>query len=152
MFSENAKVTNIGSYESVAADTKSINMRNFHKATIIMQIHDLAAADLHVLVYSGIATATKTSALTFRYALGGAAEGTANCDKLSAWATSADLTLAHGTYDDYMLVIEINASEMDMANNEEWLTVETTTTTGHWTAIAILEPRFTGNRSASALA
>lgn len=135
--------------------TDSINMKNFHKATILIQFHTLGTASATLKVYSGATDAALTSALTFSYAFGGAAQGTANCDKLAAWATSANLTITHGTYSDYMLVIEVDASDMDVTNGEGWLTVETTdpgSATGLYTAFAILEPRYTGNRSDSALA
>jgi len=135
--------------------TDSINMKGFHKATFVLQFHSLGTASATLKVYSGATDASLDSALTFSYAFGGAAQGSANCDKLAAWATSANLTITHTTYSDYMLVIEVDASDMDVANGEEWLTIETTDPTGAtglYTAIAILEPRYTGNRSDSALA
>ena len=44
---------------------------------------------------------------------------------------------------------------MDVANGEEWLTLDFTDpggATGQAIVIAILEPRYTGNQSATALA
>jgi len=143
MLSQRKKIVPLASDKAVG-DADSINMRDYHGATILCQIHGLAVADLHVLLYSGATNGAKTSALTFRYALGGAAAEAANAD-VYTWSTSADLTLAHGTYDDYLLIIEIDASEMDMANNEEWLTLALTTSTGQFTAIAVLEPRVAGS-------
>lgn len=140
MLSETKKFVPIASYDAVG-DADSINMKNFHKATIAVLIHDLAVADLHVLLYSGATDGAKSSALTFNYKLGGAAQGSANCDVFTE-STSADLTLAHGTYDNYLLIVEIDASQMDLANSEEWLTLSLTTSTGNFSAVAILDPRF----------
>ena len=134
----------------------SINMSTFHKATFIVNFQALGGAANYVKVYSGAATATLTSALTFRYAFGSAAYGSANSDVLAAWATSANLTVAHATYDNYMLVIEVDAKAMDLANNENWLTLvfadTDTGATGNVSVTAILDPRYGSNQSVSALA
>ena len=133
----------------------SINMTNFHRATFIVNFQELGGAAIYVKVYSGAATATLTSALTFRYALGSAAYGAANSDVLAAWATSANLSIAHATYDNYMLVIEVDAKSMDLANEENWLTLVFSDTdtgaTGNVSVAAILQPRYGSNQSPSAL-
>ena len=133
----------------------SINMKGYHHATFIVNFQTLGGADLHCKVYSGATAAALTSALTFRYAFAGAAATAANADVLAATSTSADLTIAHATYDNYMLVIDIDASEMDVANGEEWLTLsfpdDATGSTGNLSAVAILQPRYTSDRSATAL-
>jgi len=133
----------------------SINMKNYHRATFVINFQTLGGANFDVCVYSGATNAALTSALTFHYAFGGAAFGTANSDVLAADATSAALRVAHATYDNYMLVVEVDASDMDLANNEEWLTLAfpdtLTGATGNVSVVAILEPRYTGNLSASAL-
>lgn len=134
----------------------SINMKNYHSATFIVNLQTLGGAALYCKLYSGATDGALTSALTFRYAFGGAAAGSANCDVLAAWATSANLSIAHATYDNYMLVIEIDASDMDLDNNENWLTLSfpdtDTGATGNLSCVAILKPRYTGNRSVTALA
>ncbi len=79
---------------------------------------------------------------------------TANFDVLAARKSAATLDLTNGTYDNYMLIVEVDASAMDVANSEEWLTMRFTDpggATGNVTVIAILEPRYTGNLSATAL-
>jgi len=132
----------------------SINMKHYHHATFIVSLQDIGVATPTLKVYSGATDAALTSALTFNYAFGGAAQGSASCDVLAAWATSANLSLTHGTYDNYMLVIEIDASDMDVANSEEWLTMEFTDpggATGNASVTAILKPRYAENRSATAL-
>jgi len=133
----------------------SINMKKYHHATFVVNLQTLGGADLHCKVYSGATDAALTSALTFRYAFASAAAGSANCDVLAAATTSADLTIAHATYDNYMLVIEVDASDMDLANGENWLTLsfpdDETGSTGNLSAVAILVPRYTSDLSATAL-
>jgi len=131
----------------------SINMKNFHRATFICTFGAIAG-DAIIYVYSGGTDAAKTSALTFHYAFGGAAMEAANCDVLAADGTSAALTITGTTYDDYMLIIEVDATDMDMANSEEWLTfyIDDSGTSGILHVVAILEPRYTSDQSLSALA
>lgn len=164
MLAENYKIVPvIADYSdmsgSVVAD--SINMKNYHWATFILNFGTLTTASSVLYVYSGATAAAESSDLTFYYAFGGAAIGTAtagsatSCDVLAAWGTSAALTITHGTYDDYMLVVEIGAAAMDMANGEEWLTLKLTdpgTAVGRVNAVAILRPRYQENRIATCLA
>ena len=131
---------------AAAMSGDSINMKNYHKAHFIVNFQTLGGAAIYVLVYSGATDGAKTSALTFNYAFGGAAAGSANCDVFSTWATSANLSVAHATYDNYTLLIEVDASIMDVANGEEWLTIvfadTDTGATGNVSVHALLEPRF----------
>jgi hypothetical protein len=156
---EEKKIVPVLNYDDMdtgtALDGDSINMKNYHRATFIVNLHDIGTASPVLYLYSGATDGAKTSALTFHYAFGSAAQGTADCDVLGTDSTSAALTLTHGTYDNYMLIVEIDADAMDVANSEEWLTISFTdpgTATGHVTVTAILEPRYTGNCSATALA
>lgn len=140
---------------AAAVDCDSINMKGFHRATFLVQLQTLAGASADLKVYSGATDGAKTSALTFKYAFGSAAQGAANCDVLGDEASAAVVELTHTTYDGYLLVVEVDADRMDVANGEEWLTMtfEDTDTgaTGNVAVIAILEPRYTGNKSESAL-
>lgn len=132
-------------------DADSINMKNFHHATFIVTL-GVIVDDAALTVHSGATDGAKTSALTFNYAWGGAAAGSANCDVLAAQTSAATVTLT-GTYDNKMLVVEVDASDMDVANSENWLTlaIDAAGTSGIAHIVAILEPRYTGNQSASAL-
>jgi hypothetical protein len=158
MLAENFKIVPCGIDVDIngAADNvaDSINMKNFHKCTFIVQYVDMGTADHIVKVQSGATDGALTSDVTFKYAFGGAAQGSANCDVLTAWGSSAALTVAHGTYDNFLLIIEVDAAAMDIANGEEWLTLNFTdpgNATGQAIVIAVLEPRYSGNRSVSAL-
>ena len=135
-------------------DCDSINMKNYHHATLIFTFDTLAGASAVLTVNSGATDGAITSALYFDYAFGSAAIASANCDVLAAWANANTLTITHTTYDDYMLVIEVDASNMDTSNDEEWLTVRFTDpggATGTVDGIAILESRYSGNQSITAL-
>ena len=159
MISEKYKIVPIGSdidlSSAAANDCDSINMKNYHKATFIIGFQTIGGAANYVALYSGATDGAKTSALTFKYAFGSAAAAAANCDVLAAWAESAMLTVAHATYDNYMLVVEIDASKMDTANDEEWLTLSfldtDTGATGHVQVHAILESRYPSGHSITAL-
>ena len=144
------KIIPVGDYEDINADyaCDSINMKNFHKAMFVVLIHATAVSACYIKLYSGATDASLDSALTFRYAFGGAAQGSANCDVLGTEGTSANLSFAATTKDNYMLIIEINAADMDVANGEEWLTLKFLDTdtglTGRVSVVAILEPRYAG--------
>ena len=131
----------------------SINMENYHRCTFLVMMHALGGAANYILIYSGATAAALTTAETFHYAFGGAATESASADVLAADATSANLSVAHATYDNYMLVCEIDAS--DMTAGQPWLTFSCADTdggaTGGMSVFAVLEPRYSGNRSVTAL-
>ena len=133
-----------------------INMAKYHDCTFIVGLQTLGGAAIYLKVYSGASDAAVTTALTFRYAFGGAATGSASSDVLTAWATSANLSIAHATYDNYLLVVHIRGDEMDTANGHKYLTIQFEDTdggaTGNAQVHAILTPRYSNNRSLSALA
>ncbi|MFH2075819.1 MAG: hypothetical protein ABIJ57_10830 [Pseudomonadota bacterium] len=133
----------------------SINMAGFHHCTFLVQWATISTASPLLYVWSGATDGALTSAITFNYAWASAAALAADADVLGAWSTSAALTITHGTYDNYLLVIEVPASLMDMANNENWLTINltdpTSGCTGNVTVTAILQARYPGNQSVTAL-
>ena len=138
---------------NAGVDADSINMKNFLRATFVLLFGTLSG-DAVLTVNSGATNGTKTSALSFHYAVGGAALAASSCDVLAADAEAATLTLVAATYTDKMLVIEVEVEKMDVANGENWLTLSLSNAANSGTVdgIAILEPRYTGNSSASALA
>lgn len=158
-FIEKYKVVPVGvdiDFDTAASNlSDSINMKNYHRCTYLIQLYDIGTATPVLYCYSGATDAACTSALTFRYAFGSAAQGSTSCDVLADWSTSAALDLTHGTYDNYMLIVDILASEMDLANDEDWLTLDfaddATGATGQAIVLAVLEPRYSSNQSGSAL-
>ena len=131
----------------------SINMKGFHRAAIIITFGAMSGNAV-LTVNSGATDGATTSALTFDYAYGGAAIGSANCDVVTASTSAATLTIAAATFADKMLILEVDGSDMDVANGENWLTVAISAagTSAVVHAVAILEPRYTGNRSLTATA
>lgn len=130
----------------------SINMKNFHRATIIMTFGATSGSAV-LKIYSGTTAAALTSAMVFDYAYAGGAIAAASADVLAANATAvaaSGLTLASGSK---MLVVDVEASDMDLANDEEWLTpvIDSAGTSGICHAVAVLEPRYSSDRSATAL-
>jgi len=165
MLSERFKIVPIGQAldldSAATVDADSINMKNFHKATLIFAFDTLTTESAVLTINSGATNGACSSALYVNYAWGGAAIGTAvagstaSCDVLAAWTNANSITITHGTYDNYMLVVEVDAAVMDTANAEEWLTARFTDpggAIGTVDAIAILVARYTGNRSATVLA
>jgi hypothetical protein len=156
MITENYKIVPVMNSAdiSTSADTDSIDMSGYHRATYLFTF-GAVTTDITFTPKSGITEGTKTTAVPSRYAVGGAAIGTAvagstaSCDVLAAWtatATTAVTTANSNTF----YVIEIEAASMTPGH--DWLTITLTTATGgicH--CVVILEPRYSGNRSATAL-
>jgi hypothetical protein len=155
MYSETAKIvpllinpTDFGA----TADLDSINMANYHKATFIYSF-GACTGDVTFSFNSGVTEGAKTTAVIGNIALGGAAIGTAvaastaSCDVLGAWA--ALTTTVALTCTTKMVVAEVRASSM--ANGHSWLTGTIAATAGIVSVVAILEPRYTGNRSVTCL-
>lgn len=132
--------TNIGA----GVDGKSINMGKAHRVKLIIVFGALGADSATLKLYSGATTGVKTSALTFKYAIGAAAIGSALSDTLGTEAAVDSLTLTNTLHGSKMLIAEIDSSKMDLANNEEWLTVELSSgaTSGPCVIIAVVEPRY----------
>jgi hypothetical protein len=137
---------------SAGVDFDSINMAGYKRATFIIGFGAIVG-DAILYMYSGADDSAKTSALPFRYAFGGAARGSANCDVFAATSTSEALTITGDTYDNYMLLVDVDASEMDMANGEHWLTgnLSDAADSGIAFAFALLTPRYACESSLTAL-
>lgn len=147
--------------------TKGINMKGYHHATFLIDIGTMGGGDSTLKAYSGATDdiTALTSAIAFKYAYGAstsifAGAGTtpaSGADKLAAETTvvaATGLVIDQGTYPNFMLQVEVDASAMDVNNGEEWLYLQFTdggSATGVCTIFAILEPRYTGNRSGTAL-
>lgn len=156
MFSEKLKIVPIlnSANVSTGTDCDSINMANYHRATLIFTF-GAVTTDITITPTCGATEGAKTTAVPLQYAKGGATIGTAvlgsasSCDVLAAWtahASAASITAASNI----MAVVEINATAM--ADSKPWLTVTVAAgTSGICHCVAILEPRYTGNRSATAL-
>jgi len=145
--------------------TKSINMGGYHLCTFLIDIGTMSGGNATLTVNSGAATATYTTDLAFKYAY-----CASSCLWLAAMTTPASgsdilaaetevtaatgLEIVQATYLNHMLVVEVDASIM--TDGEEWLSLvftdSSSSAAGLATVFAILEPRYTSNRSATALA
>jgi hypothetical protein len=146
--------------------TKGINMKGYHHATFLISFGTIGTSNTVLRATSGATDLAVTSDLAFKYAYGSstsifAGAGTtpaAGADVLAAETTvvaATGLTVVQTTQSNHMLLVEVDASDMDVANGEEWLSLEFTdagTCTGLVTIFAVLEPRYTGNLSLTALA
>ena len=124
----------------------SINTKNVHSVVFCVNIQAVATASTYVKLFSGATDAAVTSALTFRYAFAAAAQGSASGDVFTTWSTSANLAIAATTYNGFNLLIEVDVSEMDLANAEEWLTLTfndtDTGSTGNVSVTAVAKTRY----------
>jgi len=143
----------------IALAGDSIDMSGYHRATFICTFGAVAGAGGTVDIYSGATNASLDSALTFSYAYGGAAIGTAvagsaaSSDVLAAWSSGTTAAIGDTAHDNYMLVCVVDASAMDIASGEKWLTIYPNAgTSGVCHIVAILEPRYSNASSETALA
>ena len=150
---ENLKVVPVLALDTIGSggDSDSINMARYHHCTFVMTFGTMSG-DAVMTINSGATDGANTSALTFNYAIGGAAIGSADADVLAADTAAATLTLTAATYTDKILLVEVDAKAMDLANDENWLTMSLSNagTSGTVDVVAILEPRYSSDRSVSA--
>ena len=154
MLTENFKLVPVMSTGDfgIALAGDSINMKNYHKATFLVSLGAVAGAGLVLQLYSGVSDGALTTLRTFRYAHGGAAIGSANCDVLEDWTTAATTGWAIGdsAHDSFFAVIEFDAAELTLSHN--WLTIYPNGgTSGIAHIIAVLEPRYGSNVAVTAL-
>lgn len=145
-----AEDLNVGS--PVSGD--SINMSGFHSACFLVNTQTLGGADATLALWSGANDGDLTTVLTFNYAWATATEGGVDADVLTGWISAAVVTMTHGTYDNWLLAIEIEAAAMDTANHHNWLTmsrVDPGGATGLISCVAILTPRYPAGQHVSAL-
>ena len=129
----------------ITANTEldSVALNKYQHATIVILFSTTLTGDNVLTVERGATDSADTSDATFHYRVGGATFTTATgSDVLAADATSAALTLTAATYQDKMLVLELDADEM---GGYDWLTVDFdgAASAGTCTAVAILSnPRY----------
>ncbi len=124
----------------------SINMAKYNHCTIIiLGSADVAGTGL-LTIYGGATDAATTAAITFTYRYGAADVGAAGADTLGTPATSAALTLTEASVISGMVVIEIDAEDLQISGTQyQFITpvLDAAGTAGIISAVAILsEPRF----------
>jgi len=143
------------SYSGGVISMDSINMKGYHRADILILCGGVVGDSL-LKAYSGATAAALTSTMVFDYAHAGGAIAAASADVLGSTTTAVaatGATMTAATVTEALTIVSVEASNMDVANGEEWLTmtIDSTASSGEITAIAILEPRYTSNKSATAL-
>lgn len=108
---------------AAGADGDSVNMENYGHVTFVILFGELTG-DAVLKIYEGATAGTKTSALTFSYRATSTDLKNDDGDVLGTETTSAALTLTAATYEDRMIVVEIDDSELDQSNSYKWITPE----------------------------
>ena len=142
-----------GESATSSLDLDSFKMTQYEVATICILFAASLTGDNVLTVNGGASAGTKTAAATFTYALTSAAPKNATADVLAADSTSSSLTLTAATYQGKVLVIQVDAQDMNISNTTyDWVTVnlDGTASTATVTAWAILtEPRYADDVSAT---
>ena len=77
--------------------------------------------DAVLTLKSGATEGAETTSETFNYRLADADQGSANADQYADWSTSSSLTLTAATYDNRLLLIEMDSDEL--TDGQPWLTL-----------------------------
>jgi len=133
-------------------DCDSINMEGYESATFLIVFCSDLSGDAVLTLNEGATDGTKTTALTFNYRVSSADIGSASADVLGDFSTSAALTLTEASYEDRLLIVEIDAAAMTDGMN--WLTLafSNAAAAGSVTVVAILKPRYASSATDTALA
>lgn len=127
----------------------SINMAKYNHCTIIIEGSDTCAGAGVLTIYGATSDAGTDAAITFTYRYGSADAGSASADVLGTPATSAALTLTEASIKSGMLVIEIDAQDLNISGTQyQYITpvLSAAGTAGIISAVAILsEPRYQTN-------
>jgi hypothetical protein len=137
---ESADVTTNG------VDGQSIHMGKVHAAAFLINFGSITADDT-LKFYVGAATATKTTAIAFRYRLAGADTKSAASDSFGAFTSvaSTGLTLTAATFDHKLMIVEFDSQEIPDAT--PYVTLETagSATTSNISVLILADPRFSNN-------
>jgi len=98
---------------------ESICMKDAAHLTLTFLFGELTG-DATLIIYEGATDGAETSALTFSYRYTGADLKNDEADTLGSESTSAELDLTAATFEDRMLVVEIDANEL--TDGYDWVT------------------------------
>jgi len=108
-------------HQASGVDGDSVKMEKYGHLTLIFLFGEMGGTPV-LKVYEGATAGAKTTALTFSYRYTSADLKNDDADVLGSEATSAALDLTHSTFEDRMLVVEIDASEL--TDGYPWVTPE----------------------------
>jgi hypothetical protein len=106
-------------HQAAGVDGDSVSLENYGHVTFIFLFGELTG-DAILTINSGASAGTKTTAETFNYRATSADLKTTGGDALGDEATSAALTLTAASYEDMMLVVEMDADEF--TDGQQWIT------------------------------
>ena len=129
----------------------SINMKNYHHIVYILMFNSDLAGDAVLTIKSGATDAAETTAETFSYRVSGADFGATGADILSAELTSSSLTLTEASYEDRVLVCELDADAITVDQPYLTLALSNAASAGSVTCVALLEPRYASKVFATAI-
>jgi len=129
---------------------ESINTEGLHNIMYILSF-GAVTGDAVLTVKSGASDGTQTTAETFYYRYGSAAQGSATADVYSANATSAALTLTEATYGTRCAIVEIDCSALTAG--QPWVTLALSNAAGAGIlhVVAVCTPRYPGNAIPTAI-
>ena len=133
------------------ATGESIKMALYRHITYILQCGALTG-DAVLTVKSGATDGVQTTSETFHYRLADADQAAAGADGYGDWTDSSSLTLTAATYDNRILIIELDADELTA--DQPWLTFALSAAASvHFSScVAILsEPRYSYHDMPSAI-
>lgn len=137
---ESADVTTNG------VDSKSVNIGLFHMGMWQLNFGAITADDT-LKVYVGAATATKTTAIAFKYRIAGADTKAAGSDSLGAFTdvASTGLTLTAASFDHRFITVEIDSQAI--SDSTPWVTLEIagSATAQNVSITFVGQPRFASN-------
>lgn len=128
----------------------SINGGKVHRIMFVLETATLTG-DAVLRVYSGATDAAETTAETFRYRRADGDVNAAGSDQYGAWATSSALTLTAATYDNGVLIVEIDMDEL--TDGQPWVTLDVSAaaTAFNATCVAICTPRIEAHDTGTVL-
>ena len=106
-------------HQASGIDGDSVSLENYGHVTFIFTFGELTG-DAILYIYSGATAGAKTNAETFNYRATAADIRATAGDTLGTEATSAALTLTAATYEDRMVVVEMDADEF--TDGYPWIT------------------------------
>lgn len=126
---------------AAGADGDSVKMEQYSHVMFIIGFGELTGNAV-LKFYEGATAGAKTTALTFSYRATSADLKNALGDALGSESTSAALTLTAATYEDRVIVVEIDAREL--TDGYPWITPEISSDASEEFADikAILVPRY----------
>ncbi|MDP3909658.1 MAG: hypothetical protein Q8Q14_04650 [Gemmatimonadales bacterium] len=122
----------------------SINSGTARHITWLLQLGALTG-DAVLTVKSGASQGTETTSETFHYRLADAEQAAAGADAFGDWANSSSLTLTAATYDNKILIIELDPREVTA--DQPWLTLSLSGAADvlNSSCVAVVEPRYSGH-------